>query len=234
MMYYQYFKNNDSSTTIMLLHGWGVSSSYMESLKDYLIRDYNVLLVDLPGHGKSYLQKPYSINDYIDELFLIINKENINKIYGIGHSFGGKLLGYYSLKYKLNGMILIAPSLIKPHFSFIKLMKILIYKILRRFNLKIPKHFQGSYDYKKASGLKRKTFLNVCHSYLTKKELRKIKIKSLIMGFKDDKEVKIYQLKKLDKYLLDSKLFIYPGNHFSYFDHYFDIRKLLILLESRE
>ena len=74
-MYYKYFKNSNSSITIVLLHGWGVNSLYMESIKDLLIDDYSILLVDLPGHGKSILQEEYTLDKYVDELFYIVTKE---------------------------------------------------------------------------------------------------------------------------------------------------------------
>ena len=65
MINYSYYRNYNSSKTIVLLHGWGVNSSYMESLKDFLLEDYSILLLDLPGHGKSYLNKVYKIEDYV-------------------------------------------------------------------------------------------------------------------------------------------------------------------------
>ena len=54
MINYTYI-NNNFKKTILLLHGWGVDSSYMESLKDFLVDDFNVLLMDLKGFGKSKL-----------------------------------------------------------------------------------------------------------------------------------------------------------------------------------
>ena len=38
-MYYKYYKNSNVDITIILLHGWGVDSKYMESLKDLLKED---------------------------------------------------------------------------------------------------------------------------------------------------------------------------------------------------
>ena len=80
MINYSYLKNDNSSNTLLLLHGWGVDSSYMESLKDFLLNDYSILILDLPGHGKSYLDKAYTINDYIDEIFSLHTIKNISSI----------------------------------------------------------------------------------------------------------------------------------------------------------
>ena len=233
-MNYYYYKNEDAKKTIVLLHGWGVDSSYMNSLKDYLKKYYSILLVDLPGHGKSKLSKPYKIQDYIDELFFLITKENIKSFYGIGHSFGGKILSFYALKYKIDGGILIAPSSYKSKFSLIKFIKIRLYKVFKLLRLPLPKSLRGSRDYINAKGYKRMTFLNVYNKYLKKKELRKIKTPFVIMGFEEDAEIKKYQLKKLRKYLFNSKLYFYKGNHFSYFDYYKEIRLHLMLLEREK
>ena len=233
-MYYKYYKNSNVDITIILLHGWGVDSKYMESLKDLLKEDYSILLVDLPGHGKSKLNKEYTMDNYIDELFYIVTKENIKNLYGIGHSFGGKVLSYYSLKYPLSGGILIAPSTYKPQFSFVKFIKVRLYKLLKRMHFRIPKALLGSRDYQSTSGIKRKTFLNVVNFYLSKKELNRINTPFVIIGFNNDQEVKLQQLKKVNKHLLNSKLFIYSGDHFSYFSYLKEIKIFINYLTRGE
>lgn len=234
MMNYSYLENKKSDITLLLLHGWGVDSSYMDSLKEFLKDDYSILIVDLPGHGKSYLNKSYDIDEYINQIFYVVTKEKIKNLYGIGHSFGGKLLGFYSLRYPLKGGLLIAPSLIKPRFSIIKFLKVRMYKILKKMHFPIPSFLQGSYDFKKSSGLKRDTFLNVFNQYFTKQQMKKNRCKFIIMGFTDDKEVKVKRLKVLNKYLNKSQLFIYKGNHFSYFSYFKEIKILISNLTRRK
>ena len=231
MINYTYI-NNNFKKTILLLQGWGVDSSYMESLKDFLVDDFNVLLMDLKGFGKSKLEKVYSVSDYVEDIHEIVKKEKIEKLYIIGHSFGGKIGAFYSMKYKVEGELLISPSLVKPRFSFIKYIKVLLYKFCKKLKIKIPKFLKGSNDYLLTSGLLRLTFLNVVHTYLNKEDSNKIKIPIIIIGFKNDNEVKLYQLKKLNRWLSNSKLFIYPGNHFSYFQYFKEIRVLLNLLRD--
>ena len=231
MINYSYY-NNNFKKTILLIHGWGVDSSYMESLKDFLIKDFNVLLIDLPGHGKSILEKEFTIEDYVENIHFIVEKENITNLYIIGHSFGGKIGGFYALKYRVEGEILISPSLIKPRVSIKKIIKVFLYKLLKKLHLPIPLFLKGSRDYKRTKGLVRKTFLNVVNSYLSKIELNKINTSIILIGFNNDKEVRIYQMKKLNKYLKNSKLFIYEGDHFSYFSYFKEIRVLLNLIGS--
>ena len=231
MINYSYF-NKNFKYTILLLHGWGVDSSYMNSLKDFLIEEYNILILDLPGHGKEKLNRVYTIEDYVEDIHLIVEKENIEKLYILGHSFGGKIGGFYAKKYSLEGEILISPSLIKPKGSLVRFIKVFLYKLLKKLHLRIPKFLLGSRDYLLTDAIKRKTFVNVVNSYLSKKELKNIKIPIILIGFNLDKEVKVYQMKKLNHYLNNSRLFMYEGNHFSYFNYFKEIRLLLNLLRS--
>jgi hypothetical protein len=102
--------------------------------------------------------------------------------------------------------------------------------MIKFLHLKIPKYLKGSRDYLNTSGLKRQTFLNVCSFYFNKKQLSKVNTDVVIIGFNEDTEVKVYQNNKLHKYLKGSKLFIYQGNHFSYFSYLKEIKILLSFL----
>ena len=98
---------------------------------------------------------------------------------------------FICLKYKIDGVIVIAPSTIKPRFSLFKFMKIRLFKIFRKLRLPMPSFLQGSRDFKKTSGIKRETFLNVCNSYLDKKDKNAFIINAKIIYKKDlgyDKE----------------------------------------------
>lgn len=76
---------------LILLHGWGGS---LESLKKLSYKlsaiSYQLILVDLPGFGKS--DKPdraYGLDDYAGIIEGIVRELNLGKISLFGHSFGG-------------------------------------------------------------------------------------------------------------------------------------------------
>ena len=198
----------------------------------------NKMLFVIAPKLKEIFDKEFSTNSVIltkginFNNFSFVEKENITNLYIIGHSFGGKIGGFYALKYRVEGEILISPSLIKPRVSIKKIIKVFLYKLLKKLHLPIPLFLKGSRDYKRTKGLVRKTFLNVVNSYLSKIELNKINTSIILIGFNNDKEVRIYQMKKLNKYLKNSKLFIYEGDHFSYFSYFKEIRVLLNLIGS--
>lgn len=225
MMYYEYYQNDANDNTVILIHGWGSFSKSLSLIKDELIDSYNVLLMDLKGFGKSKLNKVYHLDDYCFDIKNLLDKLKIENPIGIGHSFGGKVLMRYQELFPIKGLLLIAPSVIKPRFSLIKKIKILIYKLFKKIGVNISSF--GSADYRKTKGELRKTFLNVVNYYFDKKRLNNIDKLIYLVGFKEDKEVKIYQLKKAKKQLKQAKLFIFEGDHFGYFYHVKSIRLLV-------
>ena len=188
MIKYQYHFLNEKAKTIILIHGWNTSSLYMEGFVTSFKDKYNVLNLDLFKE----IDKKYDVDLFVSEIRKIIRTLKIKNPSFIGHSFGGKISYFYSLKYKVDKLILLAPSLIKPRFSFKKYLKIKAYKILKKLKLKVPSYLQGSKDYIASYGYRKVTFLECYKTYIKDKDFRKNKI--TVYGFKKDKEIKKYQI----------------------------------------
>ena len=76
-------------STILLMHGSGLSHivwSFHEQF--YSTQGFNVLSVDLPGHGNSEGPSLQSIEEISDWIKSLMTKLNIEKIIIIGHSQG--------------------------------------------------------------------------------------------------------------------------------------------------
>lgn len=79
--------------TLLLLHGWGDSMRSFDTLVPELIRDYQVVRLDLPGFGQS--EAPASIWDldtygaFVGNFLAKLQIENVYAV--IGHSNGGAL-----------------------------------------------------------------------------------------------------------------------------------------------
>ncbi len=76
---------------VLLLHGFGEDSSIWKDQFHFLKEDYTVITPDLPGSGKSSIleQSEVSIIDYASCIFALLENENIEKCYLLGHSMGG-------------------------------------------------------------------------------------------------------------------------------------------------
>ncbi len=201
---------------IVLLHGWGQNSSSMEVFEDELRKYYKVININLLKLNDN---KIYSINDYVEDLHQKLNNEQ--NLVLIGHSFGGKIASFYSLKYKVEKLILIAPStyIKKP---LITKLKIRIYKCAKRLNLANKITFFESEDYKRLAPFHKKTFNNILIN-MSDLDQKKITIPTLLIGFKNDKKVPLSNLKHLHRTIKNSILITFEGDHFGYFDHYEDL-----------
>ncbi|MDX8359691.1 alpha/beta hydrolase [Cytobacillus sp. IB215316] len=75
---------------IVLLHGFCGSHAYWERIMPELAKQYRVIAPDLRGHGGStYQTDEYAIEDMAEDIKLLLEALNINKVSMFGHSLGG-------------------------------------------------------------------------------------------------------------------------------------------------
>ena len=92
-------KNKD---TIVLLHGWGQNIEMMKPIGEPLSKDYNVLILDLPGHGLSEEPEyPWEFTEFVDCVKKLLEELKINNPIMMGHSFGGKISLLFASKCKV-------------------------------------------------------------------------------------------------------------------------------------
>ena len=85
-----YFKDEGKGYPIVLLHGFLESLSMWNSLAAVLQKEYRVVRIDLPGHGKSKsLDSEPSIDQMANAVFRLLDNLLIKDAIIIGHSMGG-------------------------------------------------------------------------------------------------------------------------------------------------
>lgn len=84
------FEDNRNGLNIVFIHGNSMHSGFfLQQLESTILSDYNLIALDLPGHGKSRNLESYSIFKLVDALFETIKE--LNNIVLVGHSLGGHL-----------------------------------------------------------------------------------------------------------------------------------------------
>ena len=79
-----------SGHPLVLVHGFLGSHEMFHLLMDALSNHFEVIAVDLPGHGKSVVDKnSYSIVDYANAIVEVLEHEGIKEANWLGHSLGG-------------------------------------------------------------------------------------------------------------------------------------------------
>jgi pimeloyl-ACP methyl ester carboxylesterase len=97
MLNYTIYKNSDTSKWVTFVHGAGGSSSIWFRQIRAFKKEYNVLMLDLPGHGasKSLLNekiKDYTFKDITNEIIKVIDHLRIKSSSFVGISLGSILI----------------------------------------------------------------------------------------------------------------------------------------------
>ncbi|MBQ4914339.1 alpha/beta hydrolase [Maribacter sp. MMG018] len=98
MLNYTKYIHGESNTWVTFVHGAGGSSSIWYKQVREFKRYYNVLLLDLRGHGgsqskpKDSLQPDYTFDAVTDDILRVIDHESIDKSHFIGISLGTILI----------------------------------------------------------------------------------------------------------------------------------------------
>lgn len=87
MLHYQ---REGSGEVVVLIHGFLGSVQIFERIFEPLTKHFDVIAIDLPGHGKSEDPKgEYTMYRYAEDILDVLTQEQVDKAYWIGHSMGG-------------------------------------------------------------------------------------------------------------------------------------------------
>lgn len=84
---------------LILLHGFTGTRKTWDNLIKKWHHAYQVLTIDLPGHGETMTRHPRTMEMVVDDLRNIVRKLNIDRAHFIGYSMGGRTALAYALTY---------------------------------------------------------------------------------------------------------------------------------------
>lgn len=122
-----------SSTPLVLLHGWGVTSEYLDPLRTEIMAlngGQSVYTFDVPGF-KQKIKSPYTLDDYVQWLDQELRTHNIKECVLGGHSNGGRISMAYAAAYpdRVKALVLIESAGIKRKTTLKKLVFLFFAKI---------------------------------------------------------------------------------------------------------
>lgn len=106
-----HYKVEGSGETLVFIHGLSDSLLYWEFLATNLKGDYQVIRMDLRGHGESELgSDEITIDLYADDLSDILDEANVNEVNLIGFSLGGAVALDFALNHpdRVSSMVLMS------------------------------------------------------------------------------------------------------------------------------
>ena len=226
--------------TIIFLHGSGLSHIVWSLTEQYLSnQNYNVLAIDLPGHGNSEgncLKSIEEISDWLEKVFIELN---ISKLTIIGHSQGCLEALEYSSKYskRVKNLIFIGGSYRMPvNQDLIDLAKSgddKSIQLMMKWSYENSKKFIGGNPVEKIINSPRNirevlaTDLVACNNYKNGSEaLKSINCPTLFIFGELDKMVNLDKGKKFAELIPNSKTHIIKDcGHMIMFEKAFEMRE---------
>ena len=104
--YYEWIRRSENShkPVMVFIHGWGGSCRYWRSTAEAIADNFDCLLYDLRGFGRSTLPQKapelgYAMEDYADDLAILLDNLNLKQIYLNAHSMGASLATFFLNRY---------------------------------------------------------------------------------------------------------------------------------------
>ena len=225
--------------TLIILHGWQSSKERWAVVKEKIETEgCEVIVPDLPGFKKeNELKRVWNLNDYVKwtkEFIERVCSERLKrgeKIFLLGHSFGGRIAIKFAVRYPelITGLILCDAAGVSPRpklrvafFAFLSQIGNLIFslpvlKYLRPLAKRFIYFLIGTRDYRFIQGpLMKETFQRVIGEDLTSL-LSQIKVPTLIIWGDRDRMTPLRDAYLMKKEIPDSKLEVLEG--FSHVPH---------------
>lgn len=106
--YYEWIRhsgNKHQKPVMVFIHGWGGSGRYWRSTAEALAADFDCLLYDLRGFGRSTQREDrpnlgYGMEDYADDLAVFLDELNLERIYLNAHSMGASIATLFLNRYR--------------------------------------------------------------------------------------------------------------------------------------
>ena len=104
--YYEWVRQSENSTkpVMVFVHGWGGSGRYWRSTAKAIADEFDCLLYDLRGFGRSSIPEnapelSYGMEDYAEDLAALLDALNLERVYLNAHSMGASIATFFLNRY---------------------------------------------------------------------------------------------------------------------------------------
>ena len=199
-----------SNIKFVLLHGWGHSLLNIKPIAEQL-GEYDCYLIDLPGFGQSDMPtEVLSVSNYTDIVvdFIRAKFSCDDRVYIVGHSFGGRIAVYLGAYYPqlVSGIFVVAGAGLNKHKRLGR--DVMTSSLYRKYYARF-----ASADYKNATPLMREILKKTVLEDLSH-IARSVSVPTTLIYGERDTTTPAYFGKKYNRLIKNSRLYVLPT-----FDH---------------
>jgi pimeloyl-ACP methyl ester carboxylesterase len=86
--------SGQGNVALVFVHGWSCDARYWDVQARALASDYQIVQLDLAGHGHSQERPNYSLTRFADDVAAVVKQHELTAVILIGHSMGGIISGF--------------------------------------------------------------------------------------------------------------------------------------------
>ncbi len=218
---------------VVLLHGWGASSTLFKPVIDALAHKFTFIAPDFPGFGATPPPPTaWAVREYAEWLTHVLDEQQIACAHMLGHSFGGRVAIYLASQqpHRINKLVLTDSAGIKPSRTWKYHVQVGTFKTLRwltqrpfvptRVRAKAEEQLKkrGSSDYQAAAGTVRSSLVRVVNEDL-RTFMPHIQAPTLLLWGEQDEDTPLADAKIMEKLIPDAGLVVFEGaGHYAYLE----------------
>jgi len=207
--------------TILFIHGAGGGQYTWSFQKGFFEKEFNPIVIELPGHGESGGEGEEEIVTYAEQVYAFLQEVGVRKIFLVGHSMGGAIVQMLALTHPevIQGITLVGTG------AKLKVLPMILDGVKADFEETVRKITQFSHSRKTPLVFIERGIADMlqcrpevlygdfaaCNRFDVMKEVEKIDLPTLILCGEDDELTPIKYSQFLHNRIKGSKLEVLPN-----------------------
>ena len=206
---------------ILFIHGAGGGQYTWSCQKGFFEKEFNPIMIELPGHGESGGESETEITKYAEQVCAFSQAVGVKKVFLVGHSMGGAIVQTLALTHPelIKGIILVGTG------ARLKVLPKILDGIKENFKETIPRIIQYAYSRKAPLDLIEQGVnqmlqcrpevlhgdFSACDRFDVMKEAERIHLPTLILCGEDDDLTPVKYSQFLHSRIKGSRLEVLPN-----------------------
>ncbi|MBM4305982.1 MAG: alpha/beta hydrolase [Deltaproteobacteria bacterium] len=206
---------------VLFIHGAGGGQYTWSYQKGYFEKEFNLIIIELPGHGESGGEGEIEIGKYAEHVYGFIKALRLSKVFFVGHSMGGAIVQTMALRYPeiIKGIVLVGTG------AKLRVFPLILNEIKENFEEAVKKINEFAYSRKASPDLIKKGMdgmrlcrpevihgdFSACDRFNVMNEVEKINLPTLIICGDEDELTPLKYSQFLQNKIKGSRLEVISG-----------------------
>lgn len=206
---------------LLFIHGAGGGQFTWSFQKSFFSKEFNPIIIELPGHGESGGEGEKEIGTYAEHVYAFSKALGFKRLFLIGHSMGGAIVQTLALRHAelLKGIILVGTG------ARLRVFPSILNGIMDHFDETVPRIVQLAYSRKAPKDLLERGIAEMlrcrpevlygdflaCDRFDLMEEVEKIQLPTLVLCGEEDELTPVKYSKFLHSKIRRSRLEILSG-----------------------